>query len=63
MKTETKEIKKFINPLDIGVTYEEFLKSVPNGTDLKTHLKGHLNEEDVNWILNEIENYKLNLKK
>ena len=50
----------FINPFDSGVTYKDFLKSIPKGKTIKTHLKGKLTSEEIEWIESEIKNYKNN---
>lgn len=49
---------EFLNPLTKGVTYEEFLKSIPKGKTLKNHLKGKLTSDEIEWIAEEIKNYK-----
>ena len=54
-KKET--ITEFVNPFNEGVTYEVFLKAIPDGVTIKEYLK-ELTEEQVNWIEAEIENYK-----
>jgi len=33
--------KVFLNPFDRGVTYEQFLKSLPKGVSISNHLKGN----------------------
>ena len=49
---------KFTNPLTPGVTYKEFLESIPKGKSVKVHLKGKLKPEIIDWIAEEIKNYK-----
>ena len=51
--------KKFLNPFTKGVTYEQFLKSIPNGKTLKEHLKGKCTVEQINWLETEINNLKI----
>lgn len=55
---EPKKKKGFINPLDKGVSYDEFLDSVPEKKSISTHLKGKLEEKDILWIVEDIKLYK-----
>jgi len=45
---------KFLNPFTKGVTYEQFLKSVPKGKKVKEHLKGKCTLEEIEFIENEL---------
>jgi len=54
--------KTFVNPLKEGITYEEFLKAIPKETDVADYLKGNLEQEEIDWILEELVNYKNNNK-
>ena len=49
---------KFLNPFGKGVTYKEFLKSVPKGKSVKDHLKGKCTLEEVEFIENELKQIK-----
>lgn len=52
-----KETLEFVNPFNEGVTYEAFLKAIPEGVTIKEYLKD-FQESDIAWIETEIENYK-----
>jgi len=62
-KADAKKKEGFINPLDAGVTYEEFVASIPKGKSVETHLKGKMTKDELNWIVEEINHYKNNKKK
>jgi len=51
---------KFLNPLTPGVSYKQFLGSIPQGKTIKTHLKGKLKDAQIEWIAEEVKNYKKN---
>ena len=60
---ETQEVKEVkldtTNPFNIGVTYDMFLENVNGKTTVDSLLKKHkLNEEQINWIKQELKNYK-----
>ena len=51
----------FVNPFDQGVTYEQFLKAIPDGVSIKDYLKdSELTEQDIAWIEEEISCYHKN---
>jgi len=50
--------KKFINPFDAGVSYSDFLKSLPKDKTVSQHLKGKCTNEQIKWIQTELKNYK-----
>lgn len=50
---------KFVNPFNAGVTYEQFLKSVPNGVTVSEHLKDKCTPEEISWIESELKQLKL----
>jgi len=52
------EAKTFINPFDAGVTYKDFLKSLPKGKSVAQHLKGKCSSEQIEWLKIELKNYK-----
>lgn len=60
---EPKKKGDFINPLDAGVTYDEFVASIPKGKSVEAHLKGKVTKAELNWLVEEIANYKNNKKK
>ena len=39
--------KAFVNPFDKGVTYEQFLKSLPKGKSISDHLKGKCSDIQI----------------
>lgn len=52
MAKEKKQITEvsFINPFDSGVTYEQFLASIPEGVDVKEHCKNELTQDQIEWL-------------
>lgn len=53
-----KESKEFLNPFDFGVNYEMFLDSIPDGISIEKHLEGKITEEQMTFLLNDLEIYK-----
>jgi len=53
-------VSKFLNPFSKGVTYEQFLKSVPKGKTVKDHLKGKCSKEQIEWLEDELNKFKNN---
>ena len=51
---------KFVNPFEKGVTYEQFLKSVPQGVKVETHLKGKCSDAQIKWLSEELKQFKNN---
>jgi hypothetical protein len=51
-------MSNFVNPFDEGVSYADFLKSIPKGKSVESHLKGKCSKEQIDWIKTEIKNYK-----
>ena len=51
------EVEKFefVNPFTQGVTYDSFLEAIPEGVEVKEYCAGRLTEEELNWILVELE--------
>jgi len=49
---------KFVNPFDEGVTYEDFLKSLPTGKTVKQHLINKCSIEQIEWIETELKHLK-----
>jgi len=50
--------KVFINPFDRGVTYEQFLNSLPKGKSIDNHLKGKCSKEQIEWLKTELKKFK-----
>jgi hypothetical protein len=50
--------KKFLNPFDRGVTYEQFLNSLPKGKSISDHLKGKCSHEQIEWLKTELKKFK-----
>jgi hypothetical protein len=53
----------FLNPFTAGVTYDDFVKAIPSGKTVAEYCKGKLTEDEINWISEEVENFKKNKKK
>lgn len=60
MAAEKKE-KAIINPFDKGVSYEDVLKFAGDKA-IKDAFKGILTDDKIEWLTEEIENYKLTKK-
>jgi hypothetical protein len=54
--------KDFLNPFDKGVTYKEFLDSLPKDAVLEKHCKDHLTPEEIIWLETELNHYNTNKK-
>jgi hypothetical protein len=52
----------FLNPFTEGVTYADFLASIPEGKKVADHLKGKLSEDEINWICEEVNHFKKSKK-
>lgn len=59
---EVKEKKesKFLNPFDSGVSYADFLASIPKWKSVEEHCKGILTQEEIEFLNAEIELIKNN---
>ena len=55
--SKSKKIK-FVNPFDRGVTYEDFLKSLPKGKTATQHLKGKCSADQLEWLELELTQFK-----
>jgi len=53
-----KAAPKFVNPFDKGVTYADFLKSLPKGKTATEHLKDKCTTEQLEWLETELKQYK-----
>lgn len=56
-KEAAKKETKVLNPFDVGVTYDSFLKSLGKKS-IKDALKGKCSEDQINWIETEVKQYK-----
>ena len=61
-KTVEKAKKGFVNPLAKGVSYDDFIKSIPKGKSIGAYCKGKLTESEIDWISREVESHKKNKK-
>ena len=66
-ETKTPEKPKakdgFLNPFTAGVTYSDFVNSIPKGKTVEEYCKGKLSKNEINWISEEVEHFKKNQKK
>lgn len=58
MAKSEKQTSEFLNPFDKGVNYKMFLDAIPSGTTVKDFCKGHLTEEQINWLEEDLKHYK-----
>ena len=58
MAKKINEQIEFLNPFDNGVNYEMFLASVPDGVEVSEHLKDKISNEQIEWLLNDLQIYK-----
>lgn len=56
-KKQKKE-HKFVNPFTRGVTYEQFIDSMPKDVKLEEYLKGKCEPEQIAWLKDELTNFK-----
>lgn len=49
---------KFINPFDGGVSYDAFLKSLPEDKTATEHLKDVCSKDQLEWLEVELTQYK-----
>jgi len=58
---ETKEVKPdFLNPFHQGVSYDQFLASIPKGKSVAQYCKNKLTPDEIAWIETELEFHKQN---
>lgn len=50
--------RAFLNPFDKGVSYKDFLRSLPNGKTATKHLEGKCTDEELKWLEIELKNFK-----
>ena len=48
----------FLNPFSPGVTYEAYLKTLKKDETVKQNLEGKISEEELAWLLNDLQNLK-----
>lgn len=51
-------MSRFLNPFKEGVTYEQFLKTLPKNKSVKEHLKGKCTDEQIEWLELELNKFK-----
>jgi len=54
---------EFLNPFNAGVSYDDFLASVPKDKTIEEHCNKQLTKEELDWLLVELEHFKNNNKK
>ena len=57
MNKKKKQVE-FLNPFSKGVTYEQFLNSLPKGKSISEHLKGKCSEIQIEWLKTELKQFK-----
>lgn len=60
-KKKNTDKKAKINPFDIGVSYDDFLKELAEA-DLRKYCENILSEEQIDWLENDIKIYKQHKK-
>ena len=50
-------ITEFVNPFETGVNYKMFLDAV-GSMKVEDYCKGHLEQEKVEWLVNDLKYYK-----
>lgn len=53
---------KFVNPFEVGVTYEDFLAAIPKGKTVEEYCNKKIEADELNWLLTELEHFKNNQK-
>lgn len=49
---------EFVNPFTPGVSYAQFLESIPEGTSVAEYCKGKITEEQIEWLINDLKHYQ-----
>ena len=52
--------ENFISPYEVN--YEEFLKAIPKDVTVENYCKGHLTKEEIDFVVEDLQHYKHNLK-
>lgn len=55
----SKDKDQFVNPFKEGVTYAIFVSAIGRKS-VRNYCKGHLSESEIDWIEEEVKNYKKN---
>ena len=58
MAKKRQPLTEVLNPFEVGVTYADFLKSLPNGKTATEALKNKCTPEQLEWLEIELKNYK-----
>lgn len=56
-QTETTNDMDFLNPFNKGVNYDMFLEA-KGKESVKDYCKGHLTDEQIEWLENDLKHYK-----
>lgn len=62
-KGKTANKAKFVDPFKKGVTYEQFINSIPEGVTVTEHLKGKCEDAQIEWLESEVKQLLNNKKK
>lgn len=60
MAKKKESIEGFVNPFDDGVSYDDLLTAIPEGTSVEDYLKGELSEDQIKVIVAELKLHKKN---
>jgi hypothetical protein len=52
---ETPVVDGFLSPFAPGVTYADFLKSIPKGVSIEDHCKKDLEKDQINWLISDLD--------
>lgn len=52
------ESTEFVNPYSEGVNYNTFLEAIPSGVTVEDYCKEKLTQEQIDWLVNDLKNYK-----
>ena len=55
---KSQPLTEVLNPFDSGVSYADFLKSLPDGKTASEVLKNKCTPEQLEWLEIELKNYK-----
>lgn len=59
---KNKVTEDFLNPFYAGVNYKDFLASIPEGKTVEQHCKGKITDEQLEFLLQDLEHYSNNNK-
>lgn len=60
MAKKKQSIEGFINPFDDGVSYDDLLSAIPEGTSVEDYLKDELSDDQIKVITAELKLLKKN---